>query len=58
MPVPRYRPRNVLLYGLTHGPKEWRSEELQFFVVNYVNDLIIIFENGILVKTLKYPEGV
>jgi hypothetical protein len=57
MPVLRYRPRNLLLYGLTPGPKEWTSEELQFFVVNYVNDLIVLFENGMLVKTPKYPEG-
>lgn len=46
-----------MLYGITPGPKEWTSEELQFFVVNYVNDLIILFEQGVLVQTPKYPNG-
>ena len=53
----RYRPRNLLLYGITPGPKEFTSEELQHFFVIHVDDLITLYENGILVKTAKYLTG-
>jgi hypothetical protein len=53
----RYRPCNLLLYGLTPGPKEFTADKLQYFMVNYVDDLIDLFERGIVIKTPKYPEG-
>ncbi|KAG1724980.1 hypothetical protein EDB19DRAFT_2028707 [Suillus lakei] len=52
----RYQPRNLMLFGTTPGPKEFDSDELQFFVKNYVDDLIRLYEHGINVKTPNFPD--
>ncbi|THH29183.1 hypothetical protein EUX98_g5001, partial [Antrodiella citrinella] len=53
----RYRPENLLLCGLTPGPKELTSDELQFFMRAFVCDLLQMYDHGILVKTPAFPEG-
>jgi hypothetical protein len=53
----RYRPRNLMLYGLTPGPFEWTCDELQPFEKDLVDDLIHLYEHGILVQTPLYPQG-
>ncbi|PSR77234.1 hypothetical protein PHLCEN_2v7995 [Hermanssonia centrifuga] len=44
--------------GLTPGPKELNADELQFFMKAFVNDLLKLYNHGILVKTANSPEGV
>jgi hypothetical protein len=46
-----------MLYGITPGPSEWTSEELQRFMIDLVNDLIWLYEHGVLVKTPAHPDG-
>lgn len=46
-----------MVFGITPGPKEFDSDELQFFMKNYVDNLISLYENGIMVKTPNYPNG-
>ncbi|KAI0038536.1 hypothetical protein FA95DRAFT_1505463 [Auriscalpium vulgare] len=53
----KYRPRNLQLYGLTPGPKEFTSDELQVFMANYVTDLLKLYDEGIFIKTPLYPAG-
>jgi hypothetical protein len=53
----RYRPRNLLLYGIPPGPTEFNADQLQGFMINLIDDLINLYENGILVKTPSYPQG-
>ncbi|KAG1875919.1 hypothetical protein C8R48DRAFT_669170 [Suillus tomentosus] len=43
----RYQPR----------PKELDSDQLQFFMKDYVDDLLRLYDKGIIIKTSKYPEG-
>lgn len=45
------------MYGITPGPKEADSETFQNFMVDYVDDLIMLWEHSVIVRTLKYPEG-
>ncbi|KAG1742039.1 hypothetical protein EDB19DRAFT_1827951 [Suillus lakei] len=52
-----YRPCNLMLFRITPGPKEFDSDELQFFMKNYVDDLIRLYEHGINVKTPNFPEA-
>ncbi len=53
----RYCPENLLLCGLTPGPKELNADELQFFMKVFVNDLLKLYNHGILVKTANSPES-
>ncbi|KAA1479913.1 hypothetical protein DENSPDRAFT_789672 [Dentipellis sp. KUC8613] len=53
----KYRPRNLIIYGITPGPKEFSADELQYFMKNLVDDLIRLYEDGIFVKTPLYPQG-
>ena len=53
----RYRARNLQVYGITPGPKEFNTEELAFFMKCLVDDLIRLYEEGIIVKTKDYPDG-
>ncbi|KAG2344684.1 hypothetical protein BDR05DRAFT_838504, partial [Suillus weaverae] len=52
-----YCPHNLLLYGITPGPKELNADELQFFMKNYIDDLLWLYDDGIFIKTESYPEG-
>ncbi|KAG2045524.1 hypothetical protein BDR06DRAFT_978149 [Suillus hirtellus] len=46
-----------MVFGIMPGPKEFDSNQLQFFMKNYVGNLISLYENGIMVKTPNYPNG-
>ncbi|KAH9928238.1 hypothetical protein B0H21DRAFT_712161 [Amylocystis lapponica] len=52
-----YQSRNLILCGLTPGPKELNADELQHFMKAYVDDLLRLYNDGILVKTPLYPNG-
>ncbi|KAJ7434858.1 hypothetical protein FB451DRAFT_1466078 [Mycena latifolia] len=53
----RYRPRNLLLNSLAPGPHEETADELQRSFAATVTDLLMLYDDGILVKTPKYPHG-
>ncbi|GJE84480.1 hypothetical protein PsYK624_005560 [Phanerochaete sordida] len=53
----RYRTENLLLCGLTPGPHELSSDDLQHFMAAFVTDLLMLYDTGIIVKTANYPEG-
>ncbi|KAG1764630.1 hypothetical protein EDD22DRAFT_978989 [Suillus occidentalis] len=38
-------------------PKEFNLDQLQHFMKNYINDLLKLYDDGILIKTLGYPSG-
>ncbi|KAG1817260.1 uncharacterized protein BJ212DRAFT_1270478, partial [Suillus subaureus] len=48
---------NVCFLTLNTWPKEFDSDELQFFMKNYIDNLISLYENRIMVKTPNYPSG-
>ncbi|PSR70650.1 hypothetical protein PHLCEN_2v13455 [Hermanssonia centrifuga] len=52
-----YLPQNLLLCGLTPGPKELTGEELQYFMKLFVDDLLMLYDHGIVAQTNAYPEG-
>ncbi|KII90042.1 hypothetical protein PLICRDRAFT_29188 [Plicaturopsis crispa FD-325 SS-3] len=51
----RYRPRNLLVSGITPGPSEFTTEQLQVFMKAFVDDLIKLYEEGLLICTPVYP---
>ena len=53
----RYRVRNLQIYGITPGPKEFTTDELAFFMKSLVDDLIRLYDEGITIKTDDFPEG-
>ena len=53
----RYRPENLLLCGLTPGPHELTADELQLFMAAFVDDLLMLYDRGIIVKTPAFPDG-
>ncbi|RDX49847.1 hypothetical protein OH76DRAFT_1350092 [Lentinus brumalis] len=53
----RYRARNLQIYGITPGPKEFTADELTFFMKSLVDDLIRLYDEGIVIKTKDYPQG-
>ncbi|KAG1861529.1 hypothetical protein DFJ58DRAFT_839673 [Suillus subalutaceus] len=48
---------NSLLGSYPPCPKELDSDQLQFFMKDYVDDLLWLYDEGIIIKTSKYPEG-
>ncbi|KAG1791146.1 uncharacterized protein HD556DRAFT_1206396, partial [Suillus plorans] len=53
----RYRPRNLIFYGINPGSKELDANQLQLFMKNYVDDLLRLYDEGVMLKTQKYPSG-
>lgn len=39
------------------GPKDADAETLPHFMKDYVDDLIMLWKHGVVVKTPKYPHG-
>ncbi|KAJ7753257.1 hypothetical protein B0H16DRAFT_1835472 [Mycena metata] len=55
--TPSYRPRNLLLTKLSLGPHGETSDEFQRGMAATVADLLMLYDEGIFVKTPKYPQG-
>ncbi|KAK6984603.1 hypothetical protein R3P38DRAFT_2575750 [Favolaschia claudopus] len=53
----RYRPRNLLLTHLGPGPHEETCDEFQRTMASNVTELLMLYDDGILVKTPKFPNG-
>ena len=43
--------------AVTPGPKEFTSEQLQYVMKELVDDLIKLYEEGIVIETPLYPAG-
>lgn len=39
------------------GPHEATAEQLQHHLKPIVDDLIVLYEDGVIVKTTEYPDG-
>ncbi|KAJ7609571.1 hypothetical protein DFH06DRAFT_1017021, partial [Mycena polygramma] len=51
-----YRTDNLILSGMT-GLKEPTAEQLQPYLKIIVDDLLMLYDDGIVVKTPEYPDG-
>ena len=48
----------MMLVGVYPGPGVANAEKTQRFMKIFIDDLIRLYEDGILVRTPKYPHGV
>ncbi|CAK5262381.1 unnamed protein product [Mycena citricolor] len=53
----RYRPENLIVTGMLPGPTEPTSAQLQNYSKIIVDDLIKLYEDGITVTVLGFPNG-
>ena len=53
----RYRTHKLKIHALTPGPTEWNADELQHALKNLVDELIKLYEEGVVIKTPQYPNG-
>ncbi|KAJ7022843.1 hypothetical protein C8F04DRAFT_897927, partial [Mycena alexandri] len=53
----RYHPRNLLLTKLSPGPHDETADEFQRSMARLVTELLKLYDDGILVRTPKYPNG-
>lgn len=53
----RYRTENLILSGMPPGPKGPTADQLQPSLKIIVDDLIMLYKDGILVQTPEYPKG-
>ncbi|KAK7029222.1 hypothetical protein R3P38DRAFT_2524718, partial [Favolaschia claudopus] len=53
----RYKPRNLLLTSLGPGPHEETCDEFQRTMAATVTELLMLYDDGILAKTPKFPNG-
>jgi len=42
---------------MTPGPKEWSADELQFLMKEYVDELLKLYDEGVMVQTPLFPQG-
>lgn len=48
---------NALLVAIFPGPKSPTSEQVQTLLKLFVDDLIKLYEEGVVVKTRLFPQG-
>lgn len=53
----RYRAHNLILSAMTPGPTEPTSEQLQNYLKLIVDDILMLYNEGIIVKTSEHPNG-
>ncbi|GBE78372.1 hypothetical protein SCP_0112570 [Sparassis crispa] len=53
----KYQSRNLVLCGITPGPKELSADELQHFMKAYVDDLLKLYDDRTVIKMKLQPEG-
>ncbi|KAH9851419.1 hypothetical protein C2E23DRAFT_860602 [Lenzites betulinus] len=56
-PALRYRVEYLILTAMTDGPKEPNAEELQHWMALIVDDLLMLYHQGIMGPTPSYPQG-
>jgi hypothetical protein len=52
-----YRPSNLIIHAMTPGPKEPTAEELQHPLKMVVDELLELYEHGVLISTPQFPNG-
>ncbi|KAJ7443281.1 hypothetical protein FB451DRAFT_1190185 [Mycena latifolia] len=55
---PRYRAENLILSGMPPGPTEPTSSQLQNYVKKHVDDLIMLHDEGIVIRPPEHPNGI
>lgn len=53
----RYRAENLILHGMPPGPTEPNADQLQHHLKVVVDELILLYDKGIVIKTPEYPNG-
>lgn len=53
----RYTLRDLLILLMTAGLKELTGIQLQQYLKLIVDDLLLLWENGVRCKTPDYPDG-
>ncbi|KJA21043.1 hypothetical protein HYPSUDRAFT_1089591 [Hypholoma sublateritium FD-334 SS-4] len=53
----RYRTANLLLSGIMPGPTEADMDQVHNYMRVVVNELVRLWEDGVMIKTPKYPNG-
>lgn len=53
----RCRTDNLFLNMMTPGPTEPTSAQLQNYLKGTVDDLLMLYDEGIVVKTAEHPNG-
>ncbi|KAI0684151.1 hypothetical protein C8T65DRAFT_539030, partial [Cerioporus squamosus] len=53
----RYGTANLLLMGITPGPKETSPDETQYFLRVFMNELYRLWRYGVVIPTPRYPQG-
>ncbi|THH06304.1 hypothetical protein EW145_g4181 [Phellinidium pouzarii] len=53
----KYQPGNLMLTGITPGPRELSADELQFVLEADIDDKIRLYKEGVVVQTPRYPNG-
>ena len=46
-----------MLYGIDPGPQDSKAEGLANFQRDYVTDMLMLWRDGIIVRTPSYPQG-
>ncbi|CDO74258.1 hypothetical protein BN946_scf184642.g3 [Trametes cinnabarina] len=54
----RYRLENMLPTAMTPGPTEPDAEELQYYQELVVDDLLVLYYEGVLAPTQRNPQGI
>ncbi|KAI0351887.1 hypothetical protein OH77DRAFT_1592537 [Trametes cingulata] len=54
----RYRLENMLPTAMTPGPTEPDAEELQYYQELVVDDLLVLYHEGVLAPTRRHPQGI
>jgi hypothetical protein len=52
-----YQLNSLLFYGITPGLKEADHKSLQNFMRDWVDNLLMLYDDSIVIRTRKYPEG-
>lgn len=53
----RYRTSNLIISAMTPGPVEPNAEQLQNYLKVIVDDLLMLYQDGILISTPQFPNG-
>ncbi|KAI0072971.1 hypothetical protein K474DRAFT_1686422 [Panus rudis PR-1116 ss-1] len=56
-PSIRYRAANLLLVGVLPGPQEQDGDQVQYFIHITVDELLILWKDGICIVTKRFPLG-
>lgn len=53
----RCRPRNLFLCGIHPGPGAPDSKAVQYVLAPIVDELLVLYREGVVIKTERFPEG-